>query len=85
MSRKEKLTLRLLTVPNDFTWDELKTFIERLGFRQVNKGATSGSRVAFVHDDTKDIIRIHKPHPKKIMKLSALKDIIAQLKDKGFI
>lgn len=85
MSKKEKLILRLLSVPNDFTWDELSTLVERLGFRQINKGATSGSRVAFVHDETKDIIRVHKPHPKKIIKLSALKDIIAQLKDKGFI
>lgn len=85
MSKKEKLILRLLTVPNDFTWDELSTLMQRLGFRIINKGATSGSRAAFVHDETKDIIRVHKPHPKNEIRIAALKDIIAQLKDKGFI
>lgn len=85
MSKKEKLILRLLTVPKDFTWDELSTLLKQLGYSQINKGATSGSRVAFIHGESKDIIRMHKPHPTKIIKLTALKSIIAQLQDKSFI
>lgn len=85
MSKHEKLISRLLTIPKDFTWDELATLMKRLGFRQVNKGATSGSRTAFVNDETKDVIRVHKPHPGKIIKLSALKATVAQLQDKDFI
>ena len=61
MSKEEKLTQRLLSQPNDFTIDELTTLLKRLGYSVSNKGATSGSRIAFINEKTKDIIRIHRP------------------------
>ncbi len=85
MSKEEKLKQRLLSIPSDFTVNELTTLLKRLGFRISNKGATSGSRIAFVNDETKDIIRIHKPHPRKEIGKTALKDVVNQLKDKKFI
>ena len=80
MSKFDKLKDRILKEPNDFTFDELKTLLGGLGYRESNKGKTSGSRVAFINPDTKHIIRIHKPHPQNIIKQYALRFIIEELK-----
>lgn len=80
MSKFDKLKDRILKEPNDFTFDELKNLLGGLGYRESNKGKTSGSRVAFINPDTKHIIRIHKPHPKNIMKQYALRFNIEELK-----
>ncbi len=47
MGRKDKLIKRLMTVPKDFTFDEMQSLLELLGFKLNNKGKTSGSRVKF--------------------------------------
>ena len=85
MSKEEKLKKRLLSVPSDFTVDELTALLGRMGFRLSNKGSTSGSRVAYVNEETKDIIRIHKPHPRKELGKATLKDVISILKDKNYL
>jgi hypothetical protein len=85
MSKEEKLISRLLSLPKDFTFDELSTLLRRLGFDVSNKGATSGSRVAFINKKTKDVIRVHKPHPNKEVGISALRDVLQTLKERNFI
>jgi len=85
VSKEEKLKQRLLSIPSDFTINELSTLLICLGFRVSNKGETSGSRIAFVNDETKDIIRIHKPYPRKEIGKTALKDIINQLNEKKYL
>ena len=55
MTKKDKLLERFLALPNDFTFDELKSLLESMGFEIENKGKTSGSRVAFVHINTENI------------------------------
>ncbi len=80
MSKFEKLKYRLLKKPKDFTYDELRTVLIGLGYSESNKDKTSGSRVAFINHDTKHILRIHKPHPKNIIKAYALEYIIDELK-----
>ena len=62
MSTKEKLIERFKRQPKDFTFDELKTMLDGLGFDMSNKGKTSGSRVRFQNTELKVIIDIHKPH-----------------------
>ena len=42
MGKKEKLIQRLLSVPKDFTFDEMQSLLEILGFEMSNKGKTSG-------------------------------------------
>ena len=79
MTKKDKLLERFLTFPNDFTFDELKTLLESMGFEVENKGKTSGSRVAFVHINFKKHILIHKPHPSKIINKIYLKQIKVEL------
>jgi hypothetical protein len=85
MSREEKQVQRLLSLPKDFTIDELTTLLIRLGYRVSNKGATSGSRIAFINDEIKDIIRIHKPHPKKEVGIATLKDVVSHLQEKKLL
>ncbi len=80
MSKFDKLKERLLNEPKDFTYDELKTVLSGMGYTESNKGKTSGSRVAFLNTADNHIIRIHKPHPKNIIKQYALRFIIEELK-----
>jgi hypothetical protein len=44
MSKKQKLTIRLLKVPKDFTWDELHAALLTLGFEEITNSKTCGSR-----------------------------------------
>ena len=74
-----------MNLPKDFTYDELKKFLAGLGYEQTKKGKTSGSRVAFINQGSKHIIRLHKPHPGNIVKSYALEQIYDDLKGKEII
>ena len=84
MSRTEKLLQRLLSIPKDFTWEELVKILVQFGYAELKKGKTGGSRRKFA-DEKKNIIILHKPHPGNIVKEYALKQVITQLKEKGHI
>ncbi len=84
MSRKEKIISRLLSVPKDFTWDELCKVVAFFGYEEVTGGKTGGSRRKFV-DSNKNIIALHKPHPTNIVKGYAIREVISHLKEKGHI
>jgi hypothetical protein len=85
MTKKDKLLERFLALPNDFTFDELKSLLESMGFEVENKGKTSGSRVAFIHINFRRHILIHKPHPSKIINKIYLKQIKMELTLKKII
>ncbi|MDT3699321.1 MAG: type II toxin-antitoxin system HicA family toxin [Thermincola sp.] len=85
MSKREKLRKRLLEKPRDFTYDEAKSFLSQLGYKEDNRGRASGSRVAFVHTQTKHIIRLHKPHPGNILKSYQIDELIEALRNQGVI
>ncbi|WP_442587489.1 type II toxin-antitoxin system HicA family toxin [Pedobacter sp. AW31-3R] len=84
MSRNEKLLERLLSVPKDFTWEELLRFLSSYGYEEVKTGKTGGSRRKFA-DANKHIIALHKPHPSNILKEYITRDIITNLKATGQI
>ena len=84
MSGKEKLVSRLLTVPRDFTWEELIKVLNSYGFGEVKGGKTGGSRRRFA-DGKKNIITLHKPHPANIVKTYAIRQVIDELKKYGHI
>jgi len=83
MSKKDKLIKRLLSVPKDFTYQELKNLLESLGYIENTKGKTSGSRVQF--EKGFHMIRLHKPHPEPVIKTYAIKQVIDELKKQGEI
>lgn len=80
MSTKDKLIERFKSLPSDFTFDELKSVMAHLGFKEMNLGATSGSRTGFMRGTL--MIKMHKPHPGKIVGKKALKGILNILKQK---
>ena len=82
MSKKDKLVRRFMSRPTDFTFDELTTLLRSLGYSIEATGKTSGSRVSFSNQDG-DYIRLHKPHPRNILKQYQIDDISANLIEKG--
>ncbi|MEI6386667.1 MAG: type II toxin-antitoxin system HicA family toxin [Spirochaetota bacterium] len=85
MSKEEKLLDRFLSRPKDFTYNEIKMLLTGFGYEESNQGKTSGSRVAFVHHETKHIIRLHRPHPGNELKLYQLDQIREELAGRGHI
>ncbi|MEX0437427.1 type II toxin-antitoxin system HicA family toxin [Providencia rettgeri] len=76
MGRKEKLRLRLNSIPKDFTWDELVSLLKQNGFEVING---SGSRYKFFHREQNKLLSYHKPHPSNIVKEYVLKEVISTL------
>lgn len=85
MSKAEKLLKRFLSKPKDFTYDEIKRLLTGFGYENLGTGKTAGSRVAFIHPETKHIIKLHKPHPKPELKRYQLDYIEEALKNRGLI
>lgn len=85
MSKFDKLKERLKKSPTDFSFDELRTLLTGMGYVELNKGKTSGSRVAFIKEESSHIIRIHKPHPTNTIKGYALQYIVEELKQQGLL
>ncbi|MCX2583678.1 hypothetical protein [Pedobacter sp. MR22-3] len=72
LSRIEKLINRFLSKPKDLTWGKLITVLRFYGFEELSAGKTGGSRRKFA-DKNKDIISLHKPLPKNIVRYSSEK------------
>jgi len=75
---------RLLSLPKDFTWEELVKLLALFGYDELKKGKTGGSRRKFA-DEKRNLITLHKPHRGNILKGYALKHVIDHLKEKGYI
>ncbi|MFA7686620.1 MAG: type II toxin-antitoxin system HicA family toxin [Moheibacter sp.] len=75
MTKKDKLVKRFLSIPKDFTFDELIALFKHLGFEMRNKGKTSGSRVEFTNVEAKLSYFAHKPHPGNIVKTYVLRQL----------
>jgi len=83
LGKKEKLKARILSHPKDFTFDELVTLFSYFSFYIEKGGKTSGSRVTFTDGD--DYIRLHKPHPRNILKPYQIEYVITALKERELI
>lgn len=84
MTRLQKLQEKILRnpTPSDITWEEIKKFLEGLGFEmKVNKG----SRRKFYNKQKNVLLSCHEPHPQSIVKRSTVKDIVSQLIINGII
>ena len=84
MGTREKLRERFLKLPSDFTFDEMHRLLEGYGYERSNKGRTSGSRLIFKNGDKRPIM-LHKPHPGNIVKDYAMKQVLEELREAGFI
>lgn len=79
MSKADKVKERLYTLPKDFTWDELVTVLSGMGYQELK--STGSSARKFV-DERNHVINLHKPHPGKILKMYAIKEVVTVLKEK---
>ena len=84
MSKKEKLISKLLQRSKDFTWNELNSLLNSLGYKEVKTGKSGGSRRRFVHDSAATI-NLHKPHPQNTLKRYTIDQIIEVLKKEDMI
>lgn len=84
MGTKDKLRDRFLSMPKDFTFDEIEKLLSGYGYIKDNKGKTSGSRVVFKNEDKRPIM-LHKPHPGNTVKSYALRQLLDDLREAGFI
>ncbi len=85
MSRHEKLVQKIKSNPKSFSFSELKNLLIGFGYTLDTGGKTSGSRVAFIHSETKHIVRLHKPHPGDEMKQYQIKQVVRELRDRGIV
>ena len=85
MSELEKLKERLKSLPKDFSYNETKSLLTKLGFEETNKGKTSGSRVKFQRVKDGKIINCHKPHPRKEMNPAFVRELLETLQNSGDI
>jgi len=83
MGKKEKLLQRLKSNPKDFTFEELKSVLESLGFEMSNKGKASGSRVKFMKESIPIIL--HKPHPRKELLEYQIKQVVEILEKEDLL
>lgn len=83
MSKKEKLIARFLSVPKDFTYDELRTLLHYFGYEEDAGG--NGSRVSFYNEETNGVIKLHKPHPGNIVKPYVIELIIVKLREANLV
>ncbi|MDE6597607.1 MAG: type II toxin-antitoxin system HicA family toxin [Clostridia bacterium] len=83
MSTIEKLIQRVLSVPSDLSYDELKNFLSYYNFIEDTKGKTSGSRVRFMRQHDSALILLHKPHPSNIVGRKTIRAVIENLKERG--
>ena len=84
MGTIEKLRERFLTMPSDFTFEEMQRLLEGYGYERSNKAKTSGSRLIFKNADKRPIM-LHKPHPGNVVKGYAMKQVLDNLCEAGFI
>lgn len=83
MSKFDKAKIRILSKPTDYTYTEAKYLLGKMGFKEYNKGKTSGSRVRFYRESDQKIILLHKPHPEDEMDVGAVKDLVEFLENLG--
>lgn len=83
MGQNEKLIAKIKSIPSDLRYEELKKFFESLGYRELTKGKSSGSRVMFHRKSDNDKILCHKPHGGDAISKSFIKDVIKHFEDKG--
>lgn len=88
-SCRDKMTIiqkakdRLKSIPKDYTFSEAKQLLKHLGFKEYQKGKTSGSRIMFYRSSDGIKILLHKPHPGDIMSIATTEDLFERLNDLG--
>lgn len=84
MNECEKVILRFLALPRNFSWQELETMLEGFGYTRSVGGKSECSRVAFFHEKRNPII-LHKRHPTPVLKRYQVLQIREMLSGEGLV
>ncbi|QDF68680.1 type II toxin-antitoxin system HicA family toxin (plasmid) [Shewanella sp. SNU WT4] len=79
MTKTDKLLAKLKS-SKTLTWHELAGALKMLGYQQVEG---DGSRVKFDNGIPKELINLHKPHPRNELKAYALRQVRDKLTEWG--
>ncbi len=81
---QQKIIDKLCTipVPANLKWRELRAVLLHFGYVEF-KG--SGSRRKFFHEEKNALISLHAPHPSPDVDKGCIADVVAHLKEHGFI
>lgn len=82
MSKSTKIIARMTGIPADFTWDELCAVLVSFDFKEGKAGG--GSYRTFTDKFGRKIF-LHEPHPGKIMKRYAVREVVSKLKEFGLL
>ncbi len=82
VSKADKLLARFSGIPADFTWDELVKLLAIFGFAETAK--KGGSYRTFVSAKGLKMF-LHKPHPENIVPRYALRQVLAKLREFGYL
>ena len=82
MSKISKAVERLKSKPSDLKWREVEHILVHYGY-QMLKG--DGSRLKCFHPDKMQVLNIHKPHNPPVLKEYQVKEVLARLREDGFI
>jgi len=85
MSKLTKVVDKLLNLQQAFTFNDLVYLLGKFGYTEKKTGKTSGSRKAYINNDTLHIIRLHKPHPGNEIKRYVRVYIISELKKQDLL
>ena len=85
MGKLEKIIEKLLNPSSTITFQELNYILGKLGYSEKKTGKTSGSRKAYINQNQKHIIRVHKPHPGNELKKYVKNYITKELQNKNLI
>ena len=84
MNRHQKLIEKFKQKQYGLTYSELKSLLTNLGYKEQNRGKTSGSKVLFFSPSFPLAIRLHKPHPGNELKKYQINYIYNTLLSNGY-
>ena len=82
MTKQEKLLNKFISRPKELTYNELIRLLRGFGYQEIQG---SGSRVVFYNEQIKHNIKLHKPHPGKVLKRYQIDLIIQELNSKNLL
>lgn len=84
MSRKDKLIEKLLSRPKTFTWGDATALMKACGFTLLSARGGGSGRM-FVHNVTRQKVRLHEPHPQNTLLPYMVRELVNALTEAGEI
>ena len=84
MASVEKLIAAFLACRNTYPYNDFKRILGRLGYREVKRGKTGGSRRRFYNQQIDHILMFHEPHNGEMAR-GMVKRLREELEAKGLI